>query len=270
MRRRFVTLDVFTDTRFAGNPLAVVLEPDGLDTAAMQTIAREFNCPRPCSCCRRPTRRTARSCASSRRRASCRSPVIRRSARRCCSGASTAGRSARDFVLEEKHRAGAVPGDVIRRRRGPRGVRHSAPAAEDRRPARRRDDRGGARPRGRAISASTDSRPRAGRRATRSPSCRCAGSTRSARCRIDTGAIRGRHSAATRTRRPSCSAARPPSRAIDFHARMFAPGVGRARGSGDRLGGGGVRGLSRGARRLPRRRAPRRASSRATRWAARA
>ena len=43
MRRRFVTLDVFTDTRFAGNPLAVVLEQEGLDTAAMQTIAREFN-----------------------------------------------------------------------------------------------------------------------------------------------------------------------------------------------------------------------------------
>jgi len=43
MRRRFVTLDVFTETRFAGNPLAVVLEPGGLDTAAMQRIAREFN-----------------------------------------------------------------------------------------------------------------------------------------------------------------------------------------------------------------------------------
>ena len=43
MRRRFVTLDVFTDKRFAGNPLAVVLEPEGLDTAAMQGIAREFN-----------------------------------------------------------------------------------------------------------------------------------------------------------------------------------------------------------------------------------
>src|SRR3954452_15078988 len=43
MRRRFITLDVFTDKRFAGNPLAVVLEPDGLDTAAMQGIAREFN-----------------------------------------------------------------------------------------------------------------------------------------------------------------------------------------------------------------------------------
>lgn len=45
MRRRFFTLDVFTRQRFAGNPLAVVLEPDGLDTAAMQTIAREFGHP---------------------------------------------------------------------------------------------------------------------------------------------------------------------------------------------------------------------------------
>ncbi|MFL4979952.1 MAG: PhzF family phenazine biosynthesis protein [Xanthobacteraceae bacterium] len=43
MRRRFVTLDVFADRRFAGNPLAVVLEPEGLDNAAMQAIAREFN-----------------------------------------------------------------------------------------------------------------------------------------------------------------------------------------------------------------------------------
>jgi trans-2,3-dihydro-3-hydroxyanthranilate isomerase len=45
MRRRFFTLDVFTAERFAGNPLAVVLDPDGLDTAAMQTIAREFGHP---------------------------------------------------------------------------------------------------------------------------------------------------------------------------------------------------------------------------------
>jgi len=43
MRRRFVTLDVFTKARFAGNPLAVVLESDGLDKARMQAIAREFN-----------------------------------------------------------------------------------------------------------------------------------------------------------------------------------------------------------------------------------
>jgi trans-2,3-dihydro-3-hydroxyanthranilate isomerase len=45
MRRRFATLDVFTDRRFTGNPLAVVLDPDGLDTAAMQAIAREFGHP---------------------------------------------------------------------------------------------------------------------------------------------------------------------------------------------------------------------------------
>src|SRR5262249_51800347 len=45
MRRRFVTLDVFTDKRFTGNPLAVVFEPAGLDTATMQTIAREFGHP---------------------------------------------------------------------------------------------------------------------------------------------------------------------------------------------------------------------------------
>jgi trans-2,3-dihydro-3-hydroxyanthranilate isomerase len=43
MRRRFVTLDVFTTVRFAGNPLAVVLDADGLDIVSMQAIAREFN-----------------------------------------------------------------------------------------------------------------------------------------------------------------------------------------------------------------------------------
>ena len=41
--RRFVTLDVFTERRFAGNPLAVVLDSEGLDGATMQAIAREFN-----------------------------------------------------------------------------------------------------------------------------------------------------------------------------------------------------------------------------------
>ncbi|MGL4638038.1 MAG: PhzF family phenazine biosynthesis protein [Beijerinckiaceae bacterium] len=43
MRRRFHTLDVFTDTKMAGNPLAVVHDSEGLDTAAMQAITREFN-----------------------------------------------------------------------------------------------------------------------------------------------------------------------------------------------------------------------------------
>src|SRR5215470_14892037 len=45
MRRRFVTLDVFTSRRFTGNPLAVVLDAEGLDTATMQVIAREFGHP---------------------------------------------------------------------------------------------------------------------------------------------------------------------------------------------------------------------------------
>ena len=43
MRRAYHILDVFTDTPFAGNPLAVVIDSAGLDTARMQTIAREFN-----------------------------------------------------------------------------------------------------------------------------------------------------------------------------------------------------------------------------------
>jgi trans-2,3-dihydro-3-hydroxyanthranilate isomerase len=43
MQLTYHVLDVFTDTRFGGNPLAVVLEADGLDARRMQTLAREFN-----------------------------------------------------------------------------------------------------------------------------------------------------------------------------------------------------------------------------------
>ncbi|UOK70697.1 PhzF family phenazine biosynthesis protein [Ancylobacter polymorphus] len=43
VRLRFHTVDVFTQTRFGGNPLAVVLDADELTTAQMQAIAREFN-----------------------------------------------------------------------------------------------------------------------------------------------------------------------------------------------------------------------------------
>ncbi len=42
MRRRFAVLDVFTDTALAGNPLAVVLDSEGLDDARMQAITCEF------------------------------------------------------------------------------------------------------------------------------------------------------------------------------------------------------------------------------------
>src|SRR5450432_4830804 len=43
MQRRYVTVDVFTERMFGGNPLAVVLNAQGLSTAQMQSIATEFN-----------------------------------------------------------------------------------------------------------------------------------------------------------------------------------------------------------------------------------
>jgi trans-2,3-dihydro-3-hydroxyanthranilate isomerase len=43
MQRRYVTVDVFTARVFGGNPLAVVLDAQGLNTAQMQAIATEFN-----------------------------------------------------------------------------------------------------------------------------------------------------------------------------------------------------------------------------------
>jgi trans-2,3-dihydro-3-hydroxyanthranilate isomerase len=43
MQRRYITVDVFTDRVFGGNPLAVVLDAGGLSTAQMQAIASEFN-----------------------------------------------------------------------------------------------------------------------------------------------------------------------------------------------------------------------------------
>ncbi|WP_018428490.1 PhzF family phenazine biosynthesis protein [Hoeflea sp. 108] len=41
--RKYFIYDVFTEDRLAGNPLAVVVEANGLNTASMQAIAREFN-----------------------------------------------------------------------------------------------------------------------------------------------------------------------------------------------------------------------------------
>ena len=43
MKRRYAIYDVFTAAPLAGNPLAVVFDADGLDTAQMQAIAGEFN-----------------------------------------------------------------------------------------------------------------------------------------------------------------------------------------------------------------------------------
>ena len=44
MRRfAFVTVDVFTDRRFGGNPLAVLPDARGLSDAETQSLAAEFN-----------------------------------------------------------------------------------------------------------------------------------------------------------------------------------------------------------------------------------
>jgi trans-2,3-dihydro-3-hydroxyanthranilate isomerase len=43
VQRRYITVDVFTDRAFGGNPLAVVLDAGALSTAQMQAIAVEFN-----------------------------------------------------------------------------------------------------------------------------------------------------------------------------------------------------------------------------------
>jgi len=43
MRRRYVTVDVFTDRAFGGSRLAVVLDAEALSTAQMQAIAKEFS-----------------------------------------------------------------------------------------------------------------------------------------------------------------------------------------------------------------------------------
>lgn len=41
--RRLITLDVFTERRYGGNPLAILPAADGLDDATMQRIAAEIN-----------------------------------------------------------------------------------------------------------------------------------------------------------------------------------------------------------------------------------
>lgn len=43
MQLKFITVDVFTDQRFGGNPLAVVLNGRELTTEQMQSVAAEFN-----------------------------------------------------------------------------------------------------------------------------------------------------------------------------------------------------------------------------------
>jgi hypothetical protein len=66
MKRRYVTADVFTKEMFGGNPVAVVLDAEGLSTAQMQAIALELITAKRRSCCRQVTQPTLRTSESSR------------------------------------------------------------------------------------------------------------------------------------------------------------------------------------------------------------
>ena len=45
MTRRFVQVDVFGDSPYLGNPVAVVLDADGIDDEAMATVATQNDEP---------------------------------------------------------------------------------------------------------------------------------------------------------------------------------------------------------------------------------
>jgi len=68
MEHRFYTLDVFTNNRFEGNPLAVFTDGDGLSDDQMLVIAREMNLSETVFV-QKPTEEEALAgCASSRQK----------------------------------------------------------------------------------------------------------------------------------------------------------------------------------------------------------
>lgn len=72
--------DVFTETKMAGNPLAVMYEADDLDQGTMQAIAREMNLSETVFINRSSNPAHAASCVYSHPRVNCLSPDIRPSA----------------------------------------------------------------------------------------------------------------------------------------------------------------------------------------------
>ena len=101
--RNYLIYDVFTPERLAGNPLAVVLDCEGLDTAAMQAHRARVQSVR--NGLRAAAEKPAASrpgSASSRPTMKCRLPAIRRSARRSRLPKRDADDGAAGiFVLEE-------------------------------------------------------------------------------------------------------------------------------------------------------------------------
>lgn len=80
---RYYLLDVFTDRPFAGNPLAVFLDADGLEAERMQAIANELNLAETVFVGRARPALTFR-CASLPPTGSCPLPGIPALARRTC------------------------------------------------------------------------------------------------------------------------------------------------------------------------------------------
>ena len=270
MQRRFATLDVFTDRRFAGNPLAVVLDADGLDTAAMQAIAREFNHPETVFVL--PPQDAGAPCAAAHLHAGAGTAVRRPSDRRHRGAARAAGRQRG------------------RRRDGARGRRSGRCAARSRHDG---GERGrvrfvipqlpaevGPAPDEATIAAALSLAPADIGFGRYRPSRWSAGNpftfvpltglrrdgARVARSRDLRRGIRRRRrgrgglSLLRRVRRARARFSRPHVRAED----------GDHGGSGDRFGCRRLRGRARALRRPAGRRAYARASSRATRWDARA
>ena len=116
---------------YHGNPVAVVLDGDGLRPRRCSASRTGRTCPRRRSCCRRRSPAPTTGCGSSRRRASCRSPGIRRSAP-ATRGSRTAARRAAATTSCRSAAAGLVR---VRRTRGRAGLRRAAAAAL--RPGRR-------------------------------------------------------------------------------------------------------------------------------------
>ena len=219
MRRRFATLDVFTDRRFAGNPLAVVLDAEALDAAAMQAIAREFNHPETVFVLRagRPRAPRARSHFHPGAGAAVRRPPDRRDR-----GAARRARRRRPRPRAGgRDRRGALHARIDERRRRQRPLRD--PAIADRGRARRRTIA--------AIAAALSLAPsdigraarRDGRPAFPSPSCR---SQASPRWRVAVPISPSSTPPSAPVGRPTCSATRPPSPVTIFMPACSRPAMG--------------------------------------------
>ena len=138
MRRAYCLLDVFTETPLAGNPLAVVLDADGLDDARMQAIAARVQPARD--------RVRVRAARSRQHRGAAHLHAGARIAVRRSSDGRRGGAGRSSARAADARRPGSAPGagGAGRRRRlrrpppprpGAGGVLHPAPPAAGRRTA---------------------------------------------------------------------------------------------------------------------------------------